>query len=267
MTPIFKNISPSGPCMPLNSNFPRSKVSCFSCGLREMCLPVGLEENEMDAIDFIINRWRKIQRGNYLYRAGMDFQSLYIVRSGFFKTYVLHEDGREQVTGFHMPGEMLGFEAISTGAHTCHAAALEDSETCEIPFTRLEEIGRIIPSMMHHFQKIMSSEIVHNYETIAILGGMKAGDRLITLLLNLSERFAKLGYSSANFSLCMTREEIGSYLGLRLETVSRAFSRLQKDGLIKINSKNVQLNNIPWLKQRSRGSYSVTDKVVEGAEL
>ena len=139
---------------------------------------------------------------------------LYVV--GSFKTYILHEDGREQVTGFYMPGEVLALEAISTDVHTCHAKALEDSETCEVPFAKLEEIGRIVPSMMHHFYKVMSSEIVHNHETISILGGMKAGDRLITLLLNLSERFAKLGYSSSNFSLCMTREEIGSYLGTKI---------------------------------------------------
>jgi CRP/FNR family transcriptional regulator len=250
-----------------NPNLPHRKTSCFSCGLRELCLPVGLEEDEINALDSLINRWCKIRRGGYLYRAGMDFQSLYIVRSGFFKTYVLHEDGREQVTGFHMPGEMLGLEAISTDVHTCHAVALENSEICEIPFTKLEEIGRDIPSLMHHFHKIMSRKIVHNHEAIALLGGMKARERLITLLLNLSDRFAKLGYSSSNFNLCMTREEIGSYLGLKLETVSRAFSRLQKDGLIKINSKSVQLNNISWLKQRSRGNFHVTEEIVEGAEF
>ena len=220
-----------------------------------MCWPVDLGKDEITAIEYLINRWNKTPRGGYLYRASMRFQSLYIIRSGFFKTYILHKDGREQVTGFYMPGEMLGLEAISTDTHTCHAKALEDSETCEIPFTRLEEIARIVPSMMHHFHKIMSSEIVHNHEKISALNGMKAEDRLITLLLNLSERFAKLGYSSSNYSLCMTREEIGSYLGLKLETVSRAFSKLQKDGLIKINSKNVQLNNISWLKQRGREIY------------
>lgn len=237
-----------------NSNSHRNKISCFSCGLREMCWPIGLDEDEINAIDYLINRWSKTQRGSYLYRAGTSFQSLYIVRSGFFKTYMLHEDGREQITGFYMPGEMLGLEAISTDIHTCHAKALEDSETCEVPFTRLEEVGRIVPSMMHHFHKVMSSEIVHNHETISTLNGMNAEDRLITLLLNLSDRFAKLGYSASNFSLCMTREEIGGYLGLKLETVSRAFSKLQKEGLIKINSKNVQLNDISWLKQRSRES-------------
>jgi len=146
-----------------NPNLPHRKTSCFSCGLRELCLPVGLEEDEINTLDSLINLWCKIRRGGYLYRAGMDFQSLYIVRSGFFKTYVLHEDGREQVTGFHMPGEMLGLEAISTDVHTCHAVALENSEICEIPFTRLEEIGRDIPSLMHHFHKIMSRKIAPFY--------------------------------------------------------------------------------------------------------
>lgn len=250
-----------------NPNLPSSKTSCFSCSLREFCLPAELEEDEINSINFLINRSCKTRRGGYLYRAGMDFQSLYIVRSGFFKTYVLDEDGREQVTGFHMPGEMLGLEAISTNVHTCHTVALEDSETCEIHFTRLEEIGRIIPSLMHHFHKIMSGKIVHNHEIIALLGGMKARERLIALLLNLSNRFAKLGHSSSNFSLCMTREEIGSYLGLKLETVSRAFSKLQKDGLIKINRKSVQLNNISWLKQSKLGNYNVAKEIIEGTEL
>ncbi len=185
-----------------NPNLPHRKTSCFSCGLRELCLPVGLEEDEINAIDSLINRWCKIRRGSYLYQAGMDFQSLYIVRSGFFKTYVLHEDGREQVTGFHMPGEMLGLEAISTDVHTCHAVALEDSEICKIPFTRLEEIGRVIPSLMHHFHKIMSRKIVHNHEAIALLGGMKARKRLITLLLNLSETFHQTRLLLHQISIC-----------------------------------------------------------------
>ena len=154
--------------MPQNPNLPNRKTSCSSCGLQELCLPAGLEDDKINAIDSLINRWCKIRRGGYLYRAGMDFQSLYIVRSGFFKTYVLHEDGREQVTGFHMLGEMLGLEAISTDVHTCHAVALEDSEICKIPFTRLEEIVRVIPSLMHHFHKIMSRNIVHNQEAIAL---------------------------------------------------------------------------------------------------
>lgn len=250
-----------------NTNLPRSGNSCYSCGLRELCLPVGLEEEEISAIDSLINRWSKVERGSYLYRAGINFQSLFIVRSGFFKTYVLHEDGREQVTGFQMPGEMLGLEAISTNVHTCHAVALENSEICEIPFSKLEEVGRVIPSLMHHFHKIMSGEIVHNHEAIALLGGMKAKERLINLLLNLSDRFARLGHSSSNFSLFMTREEIGSYLGLKLETVSRAFSRLQKDGLIKINSKSVQLNNISWLKQRNPNNYHAIKDMIEDTKL
>lgn len=241
--------------MPKNFNLSRSKASCSSCGLRELCLPVGLAEHEISAIDQLISQRHKIRRGGHLYRAGLDFQSLYAVRSGFFKTYALHEGGREQITGFHMPGEMLGLDAISTDVHTCDAVALEDSEVCEVPFTRLEEIGRVIPALMRRFHKIMSREIVRDHAAITLLGGMKAEERLVTLLLNLSERFAKRGYSSSDFNLRMTREEIGSYLGLKLETVSRAFSKLQEDGLIQINSKHVQLNNIDWLKQRSGNQY------------
>ena len=235
-------------------NISSIKASCSSCGLRELCLPVGLDEQEVRVLDHLVNQRYKIRRGGHLHRAGLDFHSLHVVRTGFFKTYVLQEDGREQVIGFHMTGEVLGLDAISADTHTCNAVALEDSEVCEIPFTKLEGIGRSIPSLMHHFHKIMSREIVHD-RGMLLLGGMKAGERLITFLLNLSHRFAKRGYSPLDFNLRMTREEIGSYLGLKLETISRAFSRLQEDGLINVNHKHIRLNDIDRLRRQNGSSF------------
>ena len=240
--------------MPKNCNIPCIKARCSSCSLRELCLPVGLDEQEVRALDHLVNQRHKIRRGEHLHRAGLDFHSLYAVRSGFFKTYVLQEDGREQVTGFHMTGEVLGLDAISTDTHTCNAVALEDSEVCEIPFAELEGIGRTIPSLMHHFHKIMSREIVRD-RGMLLLGGMKAGERLVAFLLNLSHRFAKRGYSPLDFNLRMTREEIGSYLGLKLETISRAFSRLQEDGLINVNNKHIRLNDIDHLRRQYGSSF------------
>ena len=237
-----------------NFNISCIKASCSSCSLRELCLPVGLDEQEVKALDHLVNQRHKIRRGEHLHRAGLDFHSLYAVRSGFFKTYVLQEDGREQVTGFHMTGEVLGLEAISTDIHTCNAVALEDSEVCEIPFAKLEGIGRTIPSLMHHFHKIMSREIVRD-RGMLLLGGMKAGERLATFLLNLSYRFAKRGYSPLDFNLRMTREEIGSYLGLKLETISRALSKLQEDGLINVNNKHIRLNDIDRLRRQYGSSF------------
>ena len=224
------------------------KNACSSCSLHELCLPLGLSGTEVKQIDQMVNRRRQCKRGDHLYRAGTPFQSLYAIRSGFFKTHMLHEDGREQVTGFHMMGEIMGMDAISTEVHTCGAVALENSEICEIPFDRLEQLSRDIPSLQRHLHKIMSREIVRDHGIMLLLGSMKAEERLAAFLLNLSQRFAARGYSPTGFHLRMTREEIGSYLGLKLETVSRTFSKFQKDGLISVQNKYIELKDAPALK-------------------
>ncbi len=230
------------------------KSKCTTCSLRELCLPVGLDEDETELLGDLINHKYRIRRGEHLFHAGLAFKSLYAVRNGFFKSCVLDSDGRQQVTGFYMTGELLGLDAISSEEHTCDTVALEDSEVCEVPFTKLEEISRSIPLLMHHFHKIMSREIVQDHTIMMLMGGRKAEQRLAAFLLNLSERFAKRGYSSTNFILRMTREEIGSYLGLKLETVSRSLSRLQEEGIITINNKHVRLNDIYRLSHKISGS-------------
>lgn len=234
------------------------RSSCATCSLRELCLPVGLNEEEVETLGEVIVNKKKIQRGGYLHRTGTKFQALYAVKSGFLKTCVLEEDGRQQVTGFHMAGELLGLDAISTDMHTCDAVALEDSEVCEIPFSKLEDISRTIPSLMHHFHKIMSREIVRDHGLMLLLGSMKAEERLASFLLNMSRRFAIRGYSETDFNLRMTREEIGSYLGLKLETVSRAFSKLQEDAIIAVNNKHVKILNLERLKLKMGNSSCAT---------
>ncbi|WP_090718356.1 fumarate/nitrate reduction transcriptional regulator Fnr [Nitrosomonas sp. Nm166] len=233
------------------------KSSCATCSLRELCLPVGLNEHEIQVLGDVVSHKRKVQRGGYLYRTGSKFQSLFAIRRGFLKTCILEQDGRQQVTGFHMTGELLGLDAISTELHTCDAVALEDSEVCEIPFAKLEEISRIIPSLMRHFHKIMSREIVQDHGVMLLLGSMKAEERLATFLLNLSRRFLIRGYSESNFYLRMTREEIGSYLGLKLETVSRAFSKLQDENIITVDNKHIKINDIARLKMKMGNSTCV----------
>jgi CRP/FNR family transcriptional regulator len=217
---------------------------CQTCGLRELCLPAGLARHEVDQLDSIVNRKRPFKRGDYLYRTGAPLQSLFAVRTGFFKSCVLHDDGREQVAGFHMMGELLGMDAIGSGKHMCDAIALEDSEVCEIPFSDLERMGRDIPALQQHFHRIMSREITRDYGVMLLLGSMRAEERLAAFLLNLSQRFTARGYSSKQFNLRMTREEIGSYLGLKLETVSRAFSHFQNEGLISVRGKDIEIKNL-----------------------
>ena len=225
------------------------KAHCSSCNLRELCLPVGLSTDQVDRLDELVSTRKSLIRGDSLFRAGDEFQSLYAVRTGFFKTCVTLEDGRDQVTGFQMTGELLGIDGIGTDQHTCDAVALEDSEVCVIPYARLDELSRKFDVLHHHFHKVMSREIVRDHGVMLLLGSMRAEERLATFLLNLSQRFTARGFSALEFILRMTREEIGSFLGLKLETVSRLFSRFQDDGLIAVQQKHIRIVDIPGLKQ------------------
>jgi CRP/FNR family transcriptional regulator, anaerobic regulatory protein len=222
---------------------------CSTCGLREVCLPCGLTGRDVDRADELIYTRRRLKRSESLYRAGDEFNSLCAVRSGFFKTVQTLEDGRDQVTGFHMAGELLGMDGIGPDAHVLNAVALEDSEVCVIPYSRLESVGRDMHELRHQFHKVMSREIVREHGVMLLLGTMRAEERLATFLLNLSQRFAARGYSQSQFNLRMTREEIGSYLGLKLETVSRAFSRFQEDGLISVQQKHIHILDVDGLRR------------------
>jgi CRP/FNR family transcriptional regulator len=229
--------------------FDAIKTACSNCNLRELCLPIGLEDDELKRLDELVSTRKRLKRGEYLYRSGQGFESIYAIRSGFFKTDVLIEDGRDQVTGFQMTGELLGLDGISNEVHSCNAIALEDSEVCAIPFSHLEGLSREIHTLQHHFHKVMSREIVRDHGVMMLLGTMRAEERLAAFLLNLSQRFKARGYSPAEFNLRMSRDEIGSYLGLKLETVSRAFSRFQEEGLLAVHQRKVRILDTPGLRK------------------
>lgn len=224
------------------------KVACSDCNLRELCLPVGLTDSEMKRLEDLSHNKRNFATGDYLYRTGDRFKSLYAIHGGSFKTRVLHEDGREQVTGFLMAGEIIGLDAISTDFHTCEALAMEPSEVCELPFGKLEELSREIPSLQRHLHKIMSREIVRDQGIMLLLGSMRAEERLAAFLLNMSQRNAVHGMSATQMKLRMSRLEIGSYLGLKLETISRAFSHFQEEGLIQVKARSVEILDLPRLR-------------------
>jgi CRP/FNR family transcriptional regulator len=224
------------------------RIACAACSLRELCLPAGLDLIELNAVDKVINRRRTVMRGQYLYRNKARLQSLYAIRSGFLKTSVLHEDGREQVAGFHIAGDLTGLDAIDARHHACDAIALDDSEVCEIPLDTLEQLSREIPSLQQHFHRILSREIVHDHGMMLLLGSMRANERLAAFLLDLSQRHAARGYSSTEFMLRMTRADIGSYLGLKLETVSRTLSRLRSLGLIDVRNRHIRITDLEGLK-------------------
>ena len=233
----------------ISLNLTSLKAACSQCNLRELCLPFGLSEKEVVKLDKLVGARRRLKRGQHLYRAGETFEAIYAIKTGFFKTDVLLEDGRDQVTGFQMAGEILGMDGISSENHSCNAVALEDSEVCVIPFGQLEGLSREIQALQHHFHKVMSREIVRDHGVMMLLGTMRAEERLAAFLLNLSQRFTARGYSPQEFHLRMTREEIGSYLGLKLETVSRAFSRFQEEGFISVQQKHIRILDIAGLRE------------------
>ena len=225
------------------------KSACSNCSVLELCLPLGLTGPEIERLDTLIVQRFKIKKGAALYRAGDPLRSLYAVRMGSFKTSVLSVDGREQVTGFQIPGETLGLDAISTDLHACNAVALEDSEVCPIHFAHLEKLARELPSLQHNLNKILSREIVRDHDMLMMLGNMNSDERLAAFLLNWSQRLKARGYSSSSFVLKMRREEIGSYLGLRLETICRGIAHLRDQGLVEISGRDVNILNMGGLKQ------------------
>ncbi|GAB1386611.1 fumarate/nitrate reduction transcriptional regulator Fnr [Melaminivora sp.] len=225
------------------------KVACSNCNLRELCMPVGLEEQQLKRIDEIVAVRRKIKRGATLFRNGEPFASLFAIRTGFFKTCVATEDGRDQVTGFQMAGEIIGLDGIVNDHHTCDAVALEDAEVCVMPFDRIEELSREVTALQTHVHKIMSREIVREHGVMLLLGSMRADERLAAFLLNLVQRLHTRGFSQSELILRMTREEIGSYLGLKLETVSRTFSKFVEDGIVEVKQRHVRILDTAALKQ------------------
>lgn len=221
----------------------KSAIACSSCCLKGVCLPCELGRSDIERFDEITAAKRKVARGASVYLTSDPFHSLYAVRSGAFKTVSVSRHGDEKVTGFHLPGELLGLDAISNGIHSYNAVALEDSEVCVIPFMQLEQLAHSIPALQHQLLRLVSSDISRDQGLMLLLGSMTAEQRLAAFLLSLSRRHQRLGFSPSRFVLRMTREEIGNYLGLTLETVSRLFSRFQREHLLAVQQRDIEIRN------------------------
>lgn len=230
------------------------KESCADCSLHQLCLPMGLDENDIGRLDQIIGRRRRIGRDEHLYRMDDPFSNLYAIRFGHFKTSQVNAAGAEQISGFQMAGELLGMDAISTDHHHCDAIALEDSEVCEIPFSRLEELFGHVPVLLHHFHRIMSREITREQSVMLLLGNMRAEQRFAVFLTNLSSRYAVRGYSATRFQLRMSREDIGNYLGLTIESVSRLLARFKRMGWLRVDKREIELLEPATLKALAAGT-------------
>jgi CRP/FNR family transcriptional regulator len=218
--------------------------------MRHICMAASLEADDVERLDRVMQGWRTIRQGERLFRAGDPFRSLYAVRAGSFKTVVTPERGKEQISGFYMAGDAIGMDGICEETHTSDAIALEDSVVCVIPYHLLEALCREIKPLQRQLHRMLSAEIVREASQMMLLGNMSAEQRVANFLLSISARHRERGYSATSFVLRMTREDIGSYLGVTLETVSRTLSKFQQEGLLAVRGKSVELLNLDALDAR-----------------
>lgn len=227
---------------------PRSAARCSNCAIQHLCIPQGLAREDLPKLEALICSARSVRRGEALYRVGDPFDNLYAVRSGSLKTVMAHRDGREQVTGMRIAGEPLGLDGISTNVHTCTAVALEDSSVCIIPYSALKHMCRETGALQDRLHRLMGEQLLRESSQMMVLGSLSADERVAAFLLDVSERNGQRGYSHAEFNLRMTREDMGSYLGMTLETVSRTLSRFQKRGLIDAQGKLIRIIDLDGLR-------------------
>lgn len=230
-----------------------AQINCGECRLGDLCLPISLLRNDISQLDQIVERGRPLHKGDMIYYAGDTFKSVYAVRSGSFKTICIAPDGKEQITGFYLPGEILGMDGIATDEYTNTAQALETSSICEIPFHRLEELSAKIPNLQRRVFRVMGKEIASDQELISLLSKNSADEKIAFLLLSISQRNKQRGLSATEFHLPMSRSDIGNYLGLTIETVSRVLGRFHKSSLITLDKKHVIIKDIEKLKQHTNG--------------
>jgi CRP/FNR family transcriptional regulator len=224
------------------------QVNCGNCRLNSICLPLALESDDIKQLDNIIQRSKPLQKSQHLYREGDDFQSVFAVRSGTLKAYKTTDDGREQVTAFYFPGEILGMDGISNNTHASSARALETAAVCEIPFSSLEKLSAMMPTLQRHFFQLMSREITEDQQLITLLSKNSADERVASLMLSISARNARRKLSATQFRLPMSRVDIGNYLGLTVETVSRVFSRMQKMDILSVDNKEIKILEVEGLR-------------------
>jgi CRP/FNR family transcriptional regulator len=227
----------------------RLRRVCSNCSLAELCLPMGLDRLDVERLDDVVAPEGPLRGGEHLYRSGDPFQAIYAVRSGYIKTYVNDDTGREQVLGFHLPGELVGLDAIYPERHQCNAVALDTATVCKLPYEQIAELAGKIPSLQKQMFRLLSKDIhaghVHS-------GDFTAEERLSGFLMSMSARLKQRGYSSTHFLLAMPRRDIANYLRLATETVSRVFKRFQDEGLIAVERREIRLLDMPRLEQACR---------------
>lgn len=221
------------------------REACMSCSLQELCLPRGLYGQDLERLDALVDRQGPYHEGDHLFRIGDPFDSIYAVHAGSYKSYTVDSEGREHVLGFHLPGELLGLDAIYPGHHVCNALALDTATVCVLPYARLSSLASQISGLFTQIMRLMSKDIA---DTATLAGDFTAEERLAAFLVGLSQRFQLRGYSPKEFNLAMSRRDIANYLRLATETVSRVFARFEKEGLIAVDRRALHLLDLPRLR-------------------
>lgn len=251
----------AGMADPVPLDVSRLRHECRRCSLRELCLPAGITADAVQRLDDIVRRRRPLVRGEHLFRVGDALRAVYVARDGAFKTVVVSEDGEEQVIGFHLPGELVGLDALGSGAHRCDAVALEGSNVCEVPFDDLAAVAAQVPGLQQQLLRVIGGGVQRDQDHFAVLLRRQAGERTAMFLHGLAARYGRIGQSAARFRLPMSREDIAHYLGLALETVSRAFGRLQDDGVIAVQGRKIEILDASRLERLAHGAGAVPEPV------
>jgi CRP/FNR family transcriptional regulator len=239
-------------------NLHELKVSCQNCTLADLCLPHGMCKDEMERLDAIVLRQQPIQPGHHLFRPGDKSHALFALRSGALKSYCITEDGQEQVLGFTLPGELTGIDGLSGGSYASAAVVLETSSICELPFSKLEKLCSDLPGLQRQLLNVVGREITTDQQMLMLLGKRTAEERLASFLLSLSSRYKQRNLSATEFNLPMSRQDIGNYLGLAIETVSRLFAQFQDKGILKVNRRQIIILDMDSLKTMVEGCIRQT---------
>ena len=239
----------SGTATPSPLNLYQLRRSCSSCSLSELCLPMGLAAGDIQRLEDLVAPRGPVNEGEHLFRIGDPLRVLYAVRGGYFKSYMVEANGREQVLGFHLPGELIGLDAIWPEKHQCNAVALNTASVCELPYGQLTDLGRQVPGLQHSMLRLLSKELAISH---ALAGDFSAEERVAGFLLSLSSRMKARGHSETQLTLAMSRRDIANYLRLATETVSRVFSRFEEDGLVSVDRREVTVQDVGRLKEVGR---------------
>ncbi|MBQ4856259.1 cyclic nucleotide-binding domain-containing protein [Rhodanobacter sp. B2A1Ga4] len=234
--------------------------SCSTCALSELCLPAGIGNNDLEQLDTAVRDKRTLDRGGVLYRDGDPFDALYVVRSGSLKTFVLDDTGDVQILGFHLPGEIIGFDALASNRHVSQAEALERSSICELPYDRLQQVTSEVPALHRQLMRVISREVIEEHRHLVMMGKQQAQEQLAIFLKGLADRYQRLQRDGTALTLSMSRYDIANYLGLVVETVSRLFSRLEEMGVLEVNRKSVHIRRPDLLAELCRSNATASSK-------